>query len=61
MEWQTIDTAPIGKRFLACVPIKQVRLYICTRTKDELILDENGQPMYYRPSWWMPLPERPEF
>ena len=60
--WQPMETAPKdGTRFLACVPIKNHRLVIASYNDFGILLDEKAQPMYYAPSWWAPLPERPEF
>lgn len=57
--WGAIDTAPLGKRFIACVPIEKHRLVIATKTIDGLILAENSMPMPYPPLWWHELPKRP--
>jgi hypothetical protein len=58
-EWQTIESAPIGKRFLAYVPIDKIRLFIALKTRDGLILDEMMRPMHWPPTHWRPLPARP--
>jgi hypothetical protein len=61
-EWQSIDTAPKGRRVLVCVaPIRNHRLVIGWKTVDlGLWLDERMEPMHYPPTHWMELPERPK-
>ena len=57
--WQPIETAPISKRFLAYVPIDNIRLFIAMKTREGLLLDEQMQPMHFPATHWMPLPTPP--
>ena len=57
--WQTIETAPVNKRVLVFVPIKNHRLVIALKTEYGLWLREDMQPMSYPPTHWMHLPTPP--
>lgn len=58
--WQPIETAPVGKRIIVCVPIVNHRLVLAMKNDFGLWLDERMQPMWLPPMWWMPEPNKPE-
>ena len=59
VQWQEIETAPIGMRFLAyCYPIENHRVVIAFKTKEGIVLDEFMEPLPWPLTHWMPLPKR---